>query len=141
MADGGVRGPADLYRLRAEDLRALAGVGDKTARVLIAEIEASRTRAGEDGARLLAGLGLPGVGSASARRLAESFDGLAQLAAADEEALRTAGLGQATSRGVREFLAKPEVRAELSALRAAGVGERWSGPSGGSASSRTPARS
>lgn len=52
---------------------------------------------------------------------------MAELARADEAQLRAAGLGEATARGVAEFLAKSEVRAEWVALQAAGVGERWGG--------------
>ena len=129
VAGGVVGGPADLYGLRAEDLRALPGVGERTARALIAQIEASRERARVDGARLLEGLGLPGVGRETARRLAGEFGGLGGLGRADEARLRAAGLGEATARGVAEFLAKPEVRAELAALQAARVGERWDGGS------------
>jgi DNA ligase (NAD+) len=122
---GAVRGPADLYRLRAEDLRGLPGAGERTARKVIEEIAASRARA--DGARVVAGLGLPGAGGETARRLAGAFGGLGELAAADEAALRAAGLGEATARGVAEYLARAEVRAELAALRQAGVGEGWAG--------------
>lgn len=50
---------------------------------------------------------------------------MAELGRADEARLRAAGLGEATARGVVEFLAKPEVLAELAALQAAGLGERW----------------
>ncbi len=125
MAGGAVRGPADLYGLRAEDLRALPGVGERSAQKLSDEIAASRERARADGARLLAGLGLPGVGRESARCLARSFGGLAELARADEAGLRAAGLGEATARGVVVFLAKPEVQAEWAALQAAGVGVEW----------------
>ena len=120
-----VRGPADLYRLSAEDLRAFPGVGERTARTLIAEIEASRERALADGASLLVGLGLPGVGRESARLLAEAFGGMAELERASEAELRAAGLGEATSRTLKNFLVKVEVRAELSAFQAVGVGEHW----------------
>ncbi len=127
VAGGVVAGPADLYRLRAEDLRALPGVGERMAQKLTEEIAASRERARADGSRLLAGVGLPGVGRETARRLAGEFGGLAELARADEAGLRAAGLGEATARGVVEYLAKTEVRAELAALQ--GVGERWNGGS------------
>jgi DNA ligase (NAD+) len=135
LVEGGLAGgPADLYRLRAEDLRGLPGVGERTALKLIEEIAASRERARADGARLVAGLGLPGVGRETARRLAGAFDGLAVLAAADEAGLSAAGLGEATARGVAEHLARAEVRAELAALQVAGLGEAWrNGEAGGGA--------
>lgn len=131
VAGGVVRGPVDLYKLSEADLRGLVGVGERTARALLAEIDESRTRANVDGARLLAGLGLPGVGRETARLLAVAFGGLGELAKADEARLRSAGLGEATARGVVEFLAKPEVRAEWAALQAAGVGELWASAGAG----------
>ncbi len=122
VAGGAVRGPADLYR---DDAAVFADLGSGAARRLREEIAASRARAKADGARLLTGLGLPGVGRESARKLAESFGGLAELAQADEARLRAAGLGRATAQGVAEHLARAEVRAEFAALLAAGLGETW----------------
>jgi DNA ligase (NAD+) len=40
--------------------------------------------------------------------------------------LQRAGMGEAAARTVADYLADPEVKAELAALIAAGVGERWS---------------
>jgi DNA ligase (NAD+) len=139
MVTGGlVAAPADLYRLRAEQLKALPGVGSKTAAKIIEAIAASGERAQRDGARLIYGLGLPGVGRESARRLAKSYDGLEPLAAADAAALRKSedeggpALGAATAEAVEKHLRAETTKTEWAALRAAGVGVAWKTEAAGS---------
>ena len=67
LARGLVRGPADLYRLRADDLVELERFGRKSADNLIAAIERSRRR---PLARILAALGIRHVGEQTAIDLA-----------------------------------------------------------------------
>lgn len=128
---GQARSPADLYRLSAEEWAALPGLGARSAAKLMAALAASRTTAQKDGARLIYGLGLPGVGEGAARRLAEVVPGLEALAKVEEETLRRppnaggAGLGESVARELVEYLQRPDVRAELTALRAADVGVSW----------------
>jgi NAD-dependent DNA ligase len=79
----------------------------------MAALAASRTTAQKDGARLIYGLGLPGVGEGAARRLAEVVPGLEALAKVEEETLRRppnaggAGLGEAVARELVEYLNGP----------------------------------
>jgi DNA ligase (NAD+) len=128
---GQARSPADLYLLKVEEWAALPGLGGRSAAKLMAALAASRTTAQKDGARLIYGLGLPGVGEGAARRLAEVVPGLEALAKVEEETLRRpsnaggAGLGEAVARELVEYLKRPDVRTELTALRAAGVGVSW----------------
>lgn len=128
---GQARSPADLYRLSAEEWAALPGLGARSAAKLMAALAASRETAQANGARLIYGLGLPGVGEGAARRLAEVVPGLEALAKVEEETLRRppnaggAGLGESVARELVEYLQRPDVRAELTALRAADVGVSW----------------
>lgn len=131
VARGLARSPADLYRLRAGEWAALPGLGARSAAKLMAGLAASRETAQANGARLIYALGLPGVGEGAARRLTEVVTGLGALAALEAEALRRpeseggAGLGEAVARELVEYLQRPDVRAELAALRAADIGGSW----------------
>jgi DNA ligase (NAD+) len=124
---GAVSSPAQVFRLREEDLRGVPGVGAKSAERVLAALAEARRRAERDGARLLFGLGWPGVGKEAARRLAVKFDGLEALAAAEAGALRSAaGLGAATVETLAAYLASPEGRAERAAWAELGIGKSWS---------------
>jgi len=75
---------ADLYDLAVADLTDLSGWGERSARNLCAEIEASKD---VDLARFVYALGIRHVGAERARALAEAFT-LDGLRTADEDALR-----------------------------------------------------
>jgi DNA ligase (NAD+) len=131
VARGLARSPADLYRLRADEWAELPGLGERSAAKLMAALAASRATAKTEGTRLIYALGLPGVGEGAARRLAEVVPGLQELAVVDVEILRQprkaggAGMGEASARELRAYLQRPDVRGELEALRAAGIGVAW----------------
>ena len=84
VKEGLVEELPDLYDLTAEDLRALEGFGEKSARKLVDEIEASKDTTL---AELLTALGIHRVGKERARGLAEEFT-LEELVDADERRLR-----------------------------------------------------
>ena len=112
---GLVREIADLYRLRRRDLLALPGFDLESADDLLAGIERSRQ------ARLwrvINGLGLPRVGTASAKKLAERFTSLDQLARATYGDLIPV-VGPATARALFAHLAETRNQAALTALAAA----------------------
>jgi DNA ligase (NAD+) len=112
---GLVREIADLYRLRRRDLLALPGFDLESADDLLAGIERSRQ------ARLwrvINGLGLPRVGAASAKKLAERFTSLDRLARAPYGDLIPV-VGPATARTLFAHLAEPRNQATLAALAAA----------------------
>jgi DNA ligase (NAD+) len=114
---GRIENLPDLYRLRREDLRALKGVGDKTADALIAAIAQSRRA---ELWRVIYGLGLPQVGSVSAKNLARKFrslDALATASAADS----TTVLGASTAAAVSEHFKLAANRAIVADLIALGV--------------------
>lgn len=104
-----VRSPADLYALDAPTLARLPGVGATTAERLVAAIDASRA---VEPWRVVAGLGIEGVGPQAARDLAAGMRRLSDMFAAP--ALATAA-------------ADPVLRDTVRRLEAAGVGELAAG--------------
>jgi DNA ligase (NAD+) len=114
-----VRDVADLYRLRAGQVRGLPGFGARAADNLIAAIAASR---GRGLARLLHALGIRLVGTHVARVLAERFGDLDRLARADAPELAAVpGIGPGIAESVAKFFAEPSNRDVCRRLEAAGV--------------------
>ncbi len=114
-----VGGPADLYGLDLSTLSGLERMGEKSAQNLLAAIEESKGRSLE---RAIFALGIPQVGEATARDLARHFGGLEALLDADEAALMAVdGVGPEVARSLREFSQDEGSRAQVAALRAAGV--------------------
>jgi len=110
---GLVKSVTDLYRLRREDLLKISGVGEKTADHLLAEIERSRR---VELWRLINGLGIPRVGTTTAKTLASRFGSLAALARGSRAELLAASsesgdaIGVATAESVLVFFRRPENR-------------------------------
>ena len=75
----------DLYDLTVADLAALDGWGEQSAENLLAELEAAREPSLSD---FLVGLGVPEVGSATARNLARHFGSFEAIRTADGDALQ-----------------------------------------------------
>lgn len=129
VESGLVESPADLYRLRAEQLAGLERMGEKSAAKLLAAIEASRRTTL---ARFLFALGIPGVGETTAATLAAHFGQLERLAGATEEELQEApDVGPQIAAGIRAFFAQEHNREVIAELRRLGVS--WpeeSGPGG-----------
>lgn len=116
---GEIRDVADLYRLNEERLAALARMGPKSARNLVAAIEASKTTTL---ARFLYALGISDVGEATARSLAQHFGSLAAIMAADAEALMDVpDIGPVIAERVAAFFRDPRNVEVAERLRAAGV--------------------
>ncbi|QLG28403.1 NAD-dependent DNA ligase LigA [Halorarum halophilum] len=106
----------DLYRLpdRREELASLEGWGETSADNLLAEIEASRE---PPLAEFLAALGIPSVGGATARNLAQHFGSLdAVRTAGEDELAEVADIGPTVARTVREFFANEENAAVIDEL-------------------------
>jgi DNA ligase (NAD+) len=117
VESGRIKNLPDLYRLRREDLRALKGGGDKTADALIAAIAQSRRA---ELWRVIYGLGLPQVGSVSAKDLAWKFRSLDALATASAADFTTV-LGASAAAAVSEHFEIPAHRAVVADLIALGV--------------------
>lgn len=119
VARGIVRSLADVLRLRADDLRRLDGFADRSAEKLAGEI-AGRRRVPL--ARLLVALGVPGVGTSTARDLAGHFGTLDALRGADVTALeRVPQVGARSAAAIHGFLHDARVRRTLDELLDAGL--------------------
>ena len=115
----GVKTPADLYRLRMDDWRGLPGVGAKSAEKLMVAIGASKRA---ELWRFVHGLGVPRVGVATARILAERFMSLEQLADAElPELAQIPGVGAAQAEEIGAFFGQAANRQLIAELRACGV--------------------
>ena len=110
---------ADLYGIDADELAALEGWGEKSARKLREEIE--DTKSPSLGA-FLSALGVPEVGPTMAQDLAAAFGDLDSLLAADEEEIRDVeGFGPTVASHVVEFFDNERNRRVIERLRGAGV--------------------
>lgn len=116
---GLVKTISDLYRLRYAQVVELEKFAEKSAQNLIGAIDASRRA---ELWRFIHGLGVPGVGAASAKDLANHFRSIDALAAApEEELLALPGVGEKTARGIRVFFNEPANHILIEELRDLGV--------------------
>ena len=123
---GLVRGAADLYALRDEQLLELDGFAEISAKRLIAAIDASRRRSF---ARVLFAIGIEEVGEVTARNLAAQFRTIdALLEASCEQIEQTPGVGPKMAATITEQLAEPGKRELIDRLRAAGLRFEEEGP-------------
>jgi DNA ligase (NAD+) len=126
MREGLIKTAADYYRLTAEQIMALEGYGEVSARNLIASIEASRER---PFSRLLFALGIEGVGFVTGRNLATQFRSIdALLAATPEQIAETPGIGPIVAGLIAEQLADPQMQELIADLRAQGLQFELEGP-------------
>ena len=116
---GLVKGPGDLYHLKAEDVEQLERMGKKSAENLIAAIEKSKS-AGLG--RLLFAFGIRQVGQKAGKMLAARFGTLDALMAADAETLTAVpDIGAITAQSLLEWFRSPQSIHLIETLRAAGV--------------------
>jgi len=127
-----VKTVADLYHLRAGPLAALEltgekatrKLGEKSANKLLEQIEASKNTTL---ARFLHALGIPQVGEATARELADYFGDLDSLMRADCEAIDAVpNIGESMAEDIHAFFHEKHNRDVIARLRDAGV--RWPKP-------------
>ncbi|HXG52824.1 MAG TPA: NAD-dependent DNA ligase LigA [candidate division Zixibacteria bacterium] len=116
---GLVREPADLFRLKKEDLLKVERFAERSAAKLADAIRNSRR---VDLARFLYALGIPEVGAAVARDLADHFRSLDRLRRARRDELEAVpGIGPAMSEAIYEFFADRRNQRTIDALLEAGV--------------------
>jgi DNA ligase (NAD+) len=107
---------ADVYRLTVERLVPLERIGERSAQLLVAAIDASRAR---PLAKLLVGLGIRHVGPTAAIALAREVGSLDAIASADVDLLAgVSGVGPVIAESVRAFFANTRNRALVEKLRA-----------------------
>ena len=116
---GLVKGPGDLYALKAEDVANLERMGKKSADNLIAAIERSKEN---DLSRLLFAFGIRQVGQKAGQVLARQFGSLDALMAADVETLTAVpDIGGITAQSIVDWFRSEQSRHLIETLRAAGV--------------------
>ena len=109
----------DLYAIKGANWLAFSKIGDKSAANLDHALNQSKKRPYD---RLLNALGIPGVGSATARSLAKNFPTIDKLAAATlPELTAIDGIGETNGIGIMSFFANARNREAIEKLRAAGV--------------------
>ena len=119
---------AEIYELNVAKLALIPRTGEKSIANLLAAIQGSKERPLW---RLIFGLGILHVGAASARALALHFHTLDPLMAATEDELqRIPDVGPVVGASIAQHFARPETRAVIERLRAAGLnlGERDTPP-------------
>ncbi|EFF83359.1 DNA ligase (NAD+) [Acinetobacter haemolyticus ATCC 19194] len=117
---------ADIYHLHThrEKLLTIEKMGEKSVQNLIDAIEASKKTTL---ARFIYGLGIRGVGETTARMLANTFQTLDALKAADVESLKkTPDVGDITAEWIADFFQAPHNIEVLDRLMAAGI--HWDAP-------------
>jgi len=122
ISEGLVRDCADLYALKAEALRGLEGLGDKSADNLVAAIARSKEA---PLARVVYALGIPQVGKRAGELLAEHFKSMERLmAAGEDELVAVEEIGAVTAANIRNYFGEPRNAQLVARLREAGVGMR-----------------
>ena len=120
---------ADVYALTVERLVPLDRIGERSAQMLVAAVDGSKTRPLW---RVLVGLGINHVGPTAAQALARAFDDLDAITGAGEEELTAIdGVGPTIAQSIGTWCSIDRNRRLLERLRAAGVnfaGERGARP-------------
>ncbi len=116
---GLVQRVSDLFLLTRSQLTSLERMGARSADNLLGSIERSKARPLD---RALHALGIPEVGTATARDLARWFGSLDALVAASEEDLVAVhGIGSVVAKHIRKFFSDVHFTDEVDRLRRAGV--------------------
>lgn len=116
---GLVKSVADLYSLTVEQLIELERMGKKSAEKIIANIEASKSRALP---HVIGGLGIAFVGERTAQILADTFGSLDAIQSSSEDDLQKANeVGPKVAHSIRSFFAEQQNRELVERLRAAGL--------------------
>ncbi|MEM7414105.1 MAG: NAD-dependent DNA ligase LigA [Gemmatimonadota bacterium] len=109
----------ELFDVKAEQLVAFEGFGEKSANALIDAVASKRN---PDLQRFLIALGIPEVGVTVARTLAETFGSFDEIRAADEASLVAIdGVGPRMSEAITGFFADPQNAAAVDAILLRGV--------------------
>ncbi len=116
---GLIKSVSDIYRLTVGDLLSLEGYKKKSAENLINAIESSKSNSLD---RLLCGLGIKNIGSASAKLLCDRLGDIdAILSASVEEIESIDGFGRLTAEAVVEAFREPHMIKTVRELKELGV--------------------
>ncbi|MBQ1975563.1 MAG: NAD-dependent DNA ligase LigA, partial [Ruminococcus sp.] len=118
-AEGLVHSPADLYRLKAEDIAALDRKAEKSAQNLISSIEKSK---GNELYRLVFALGIRNIGLKAAGLLCERFRTIDDIMQADaEEIAAIDGFGSIMAQSVVDYFALESTHELIAQLKELGL--------------------
>ena len=117
--EGLISQPADIFFLREENLKNLAGFGKKSAQNLLESIEKSKKI---DFSKFVLALGIPQVGEKTARLLAKEFKSLSRLEKASREELEALpDIGPQTAKEIFQWFRKKSNLRLIAALSRGGV--------------------
>lgn len=109
----------DIYKLTVDDVLTLDGFKEKSAAKLVASIEKSKSNSLD---RLLCGLGIRNVGSASCKLLCERFGSIDNIISASVDDIEAIdGFGRLTAETVHNALSEPHMLETISLLKQYGV--------------------
>ena len=119
LDSGLIKGIADLYELTPEKLLFLEGFKEKSADNLIKAIENSKQTSLD---KLIFGLGIRNIGSASAKLLCEKFGGLDEIInASSEQIAEIDGFGEVMAKSVCTAFRDEHLLSVINKLRSVGV--------------------
>lgn len=114
-----VSSPADLYRLKSEQLSSLERMGEKSAANVISAVNESKDR-GLD--RLLYALGIRQIGEKASKALASKFNDIEEFFTLTVEQLcEVNDIGEISAENVVNYFSHPQTRELIDSLKAAGV--------------------
>lgn len=127
--EGLVKSPADLYRLKAEDVSCLERMAEKSANNLISAIEKSKEN---ELYRLVFALGIRNIGLKAAKLICEHFttaDEIMNAESADFETID--GFGEIMAQSVQNYFALDGTKELFADLKSLGVKMKSSAPKAG----------
>lgn len=125
---GIIKNVTDIYRLKdkKEELIELEGFGTKSISNLLISIEESKKKSLEN---LLNGLGINGIGSKSAKLLAQKYQDIDNLMnASTEELINIKDIGNTLAKNICDFFANPSNRITIRELKELGLNMKYNGP-------------
>jgi len=119
IESGLVKDVADLFTLKKDQLLELEGFADKKAENLLKSLEQAK---GQSLNRLIAALGIHGVGEVMAGDLSRTFGDISALSKVTAEELQLVeGLGPNIAESIVDWFSQPANQKVLKKLKAAGV--------------------
>ncbi|MDE5760855.1 MAG: NAD-dependent DNA ligase LigA, partial [Bacteroides sp.] len=114
-----IKDTADLYQLKADDIKNLERMGEKSAENIIHGIAASKAVPFE---RVLFALGIRFVGETVAKKIAKSFTDIDELEKADVEKLKAIDeIGEKIAQSIVAYFSNPGNKALVERLKSSGL--------------------
>lgn len=114
-----VHSPADLYKLRAEDISPLERMGETSAANIVTAIEKSKQN---DLSRLVTGLGIRMVGQKAAKLVCEKYPTIDELMNADKDSLTEIdGIGAVMAESIVNYFALEQSQSMINEFKQLGL--------------------